>query len=64
MMAFEVSLNPESGGVLAVSTGVGFLGLSPLLGSPPRLATHPEQLEMPHPRRLRQNQSDHLMFQC
>ena len=63
-MVFEVSLNPESGGVLAVSTGVGFLGLSPLLGSPPRPATHPDQLGMPHPRRLRQNQSDHLMFQC
>jgi hypothetical protein len=42
MMAFEVLLNPESGGVPAVSTGLGLLGPSPLLGSPPRPANHPD----------------------
>jgi hypothetical protein len=63
-MAFDVSSNPESGGVPAVSIGLGLLGSSPLLGSPPRRATHPDQLELPHPRRLGQNQSDPLMFQC
>jgi hypothetical protein len=53
----------NAGGVLKVRVGLGLLGPSTLLGSPPRPATHPDQLEMPYPRRLRQNQSDHVMFQ-